>query len=66
MVKILKNKYLGRYTGPQAFRYYTSPLYLGSKSTIHSIPNLSLNIPKYEPQGLSLIVLPHFPLLKVS
>ncbi len=27
----------------------------GSKSTIHSIPNLSLNIPKYDPQGLSSI-----------
>jgi len=25
---------------------YTFPLCFGSKSTIHSIPNLSLNIPK--------------------
>jgi hypothetical protein len=28
------------------FVVYIFPLYLGSKSTIHSMPNLSLNMPK--------------------
>src|SRR5215813_11304432 len=34
---------------------YIYPLLFGSKSTIHSIPYLSLNIPKYVPHGLSEI-----------
>src|SRR5258708_19645452 len=34
-------------------RWEWPAVYWGSNSTIHSIPYLSLNIPAYEPQGLS-------------